>query len=543
MAGLVDNLLTRIAARLRPYLGAEGSPLEAPSPEGLPATDPLGPLNYAGDAKRWQVAADRKKRHEYRVRMDREDPVVARALDVLADVATAPEEEGDAGESFSVTCENARVQEEALRTVEALHLQKEAWRCARLLAKFGNAPYELIPDPSGTRLVRAKGLPEHEIWRRLDRYGNPLPYDPATKSAPWEQREQWRREGEGVLFEEWQIAFASFRPDDEGIYGRGVLDCERDWQRLQDIEDAMVRARQLRAYDRLLHKVPVSMAQGPDSARKALNDYARDWQQKRVLSSTDGVLRRSNPTSVEQDLFLPVPIMKTGESLGGDPGIDLLSPQNAQLNNIVDVQYMRARLLCALIVPMRYLNMGGAEAVRSAIGEGGISQEDVQFARTVRALQAAVKEAFIRALFLDLILRGLNPIQNPLSLSFPTISTADALRQANIENQRAQALKLFGEFLEMPEEMVVDYYMGLTASEKERWFGANLEKLQKKVAPPPPPVVVAPPAPVPPEAKPKPTGEALEEIAASVLVMARAYAEGGGNGRAHEEYAAHPVWR
>jgi len=354
--------------------------------------------------------------------------------------------------------------------------------------------------------MRYKLLPEEQIWRRLDEFGNPL--DP-----PWEQRSAWQSEGAGIGLREWQVVHYAHRADERAIYGRGILDCERDWQRLQDIEDSMVSARLLRGYDRNVHYIPVSESAGQAEIQKAIEDYKRAWRKRRVLSAEDGVTQRDNPGSVHQDAFVPVPIGMEVAKLG----IENISPQNVQLQNIRDVEYLRARVLARLGVPMRYLNMGGGEAVRAALGEGGISQEDIQFARTVRQIQKVLREGHSRPLSLHLILRGYNPIEKPVALKFPVISTADASRNADVDLKRAQALQIVSQLLSLPAEMVVDHYMRLSAQEKERWFGEQMEKLQAAVT------VKAAALPAP---------ENLERIAASVLVMAQEHLHGNGNSRA-----------
>jgi len=250
--------------------------------------------------------------------------------------------------------------------------------------------------------------------------------------------------------------------------------------------------------DRMVHRVPVSDRMDRDQQEAAVKRYAEKLTRRRVLSATQGTSTRDNPTSVTQDFYVPY----MGKDYP-DSGPTLLTPANVQLQVIRDVEYHRATLLARLGVPMRYLNLGGAEAVRAALGSGGISYEDIQFARTIRGMQKSLAYGHNIVITLHLILRGYDPIKEPVSLEFPVISTADAAQNADIELKRAQTLQIIANFLQVPLEMVADHYMGLTEDEKERWLGDLGEQLAGAA-----------------EERLGRRAKSLQEIAAGVLVMA-----------------------
>ncbi len=420
-------------------------------------------------AKLWSVSQNRAEQHAFRLRMDREDGLISKALDITADTATAPAE-GE-GSAFEIVCEDQRTAGEVELLCDVLHLREESWAIARRLLKFGNEMREVTLDPSGTRVARYKLLPENQMWIRRDPYGNPL--DP-----PWEQRPYYQQDGSGIPMADWQVTHYKHRPDDEGIYGRGVLDCERDWQRLQAEEDGMVQIRLARAGDRIVHYIPIDPARGATEIKAQIKEYTDAIRQRRQLSNTAGTSRRDSPSVATDDFFIPVPAGVQIAKVGLEP----YSPVNAQLQNIGDVRYMRAKVIGKIGVPMRYLNMGGEEAARASLGDGGISYEDKQFARTVRTLQGDIRAGHLKVISIHLILRGLDPLANPVGLSFPTVSTTDDAAEAKTELTRAQAAQIIATLIGIPREVLLDRYVVASAEERDRWLKASADAMGANAA-------------------------------------------------------------
>lgn len=470
-SGLVGRITSRIAAWVAEHWGSGGEDIQ---PSGRPAAD--GTWTGVFDAgalaafqRTWKRSKTREERHEVRTRMDNEDELVSKALDVIADVATAPAEEGDARASFTVECEDDKTREEIELFVKGLRLREASWGVARRLAKFGNEMREQVADESATRIIRSRMLPEQQLHYREDEHGVP-------KDPPWEQRPSYKADGTGIPFAMWQICHYAYPGDEDERYGRGTLDVELTWQRLQAIEDDLVLGRRVRSMLRLVHKVPVSKGSSQDEIEQALVNAARRHKQEEILDASQGTGARRVLPSATGDYYVPV-----AEDLP-ETGIDAIDPANRGLANIRDVEYFRARFLARLGVPMRYLNLGGAEAVRASIGSGGLSYEDMQFARSERRLQSVLAEGHSRTIALHLILRGLDPIANPFELHFPIISTQDARLDAEIEYKRAQTLKLIADIIEVPAELVVNHYMGLSPDEAERYFGDLQEAVAGAIA-------------------------------------------------------------
>ena len=96
-------------------------------------------------------------------------------------------------------------------------------------------------------------------------------------------------------------------------------------------------------------------------------------------SSTGRVDLRYNPTSVDEDYFIPVRGGTNNTKIEGLPGGQFTSA-------IEDVKYLRDKLFAALKVPMSYLIRGDGASEDKAT----LAQKDIRFARTIQRLQRVV---------------------------------------------------------------------------------------------------------------------------------------------------------
>jgi len=508
MAGLIDRakmaIGRRLAAVLEPHLPGLAAEIDPTDVSDSYAGEGLLRLSQAGGASQaWQVGRTRNEKHRLHQRMSEESALISKALDVTADVATAPEDDADdARSSFEVDCEDGRTQAAAERIVESLNLKATAWGISRRIIQHGNEMREVVLDSNASDVVRYKQLPEDQMWLIKDEFGVP------RQPAPWEQRLYYQPPGSGIPFLAWQIVHYKYG-DEDATYGTGILQCEREWMQLLALESSMVIGRLQRSPSKLLHLIPVDYRRGAGEVAGTIRAYRDSYLRHKALSATLGTTSMDSPPGAGDDIFFP----HYGKEWEG-AGVTAIDPSNTQLSNLRDVEYHRSQLLARLGVPIRYLNMGGAEAVRASMGSGGISHEDRQFARTIRRIQSVIAEGNTRVVNFGLILQGLNPVQYPVTLRFAVISTEDALLAAQVEKTRAETLAIVAKSLDLPAEFVKDRYLQLSADEKEQFEEEVFEGVRRQAV----------------GENPFAETRHLKEIAASVLVMAESIASQYGDG-------------
>lgn len=484
----------KLAQVLEPHLPGLAKEID-PAPEAAGfAGEGLMHMSAASQAGlAWQVSRKRHEKHRLHERMSDESALISKALDVIADVATAPEDDADdARSSFEVVCEDPTTAEAAERIVNSLGMKARAWGTSRRIVQFGNEMREVVVDSAGADIVRIKLLPEDQLWLIKDAFGVP------RQPFPWEQRTYFQPEGHGIPFAAWQIVHYKFG-DEDATYGKGILQCEREWMQLQALENSMVIGRLFRSPSKLLHKIPVDQSRGLPEVVQTVKAYKDQYLREKLLSQTYGTVSRDAPPGAGSDIFFPY-YGKEWEGAGVTP----IDPSNTQLTNLRDVEYHRGNLLARLGVPTRYLNLGGVEAARASLGSGGIPHEDRQFARTLRRVQSVVAEGDTRIVNLGLILEGQNPVQHPVTLSFAVISTEDALLAARVEKTRAETLAIVAKTLDLPPDFVKDRYLRLSPDEQAHFEGEVFEGIRRKAI----------------GDDPIRGTRHLAEIAASVLVMA-----------------------
>lgn len=418
----------------------------------------------------WKTHNDRRRVYFDLVEMDENDPLVSTALDIHADCTTGYEETDTDGFEWSLEHDNDGARK-VLDDIKArLQLGSEIWQVTREFVRNGDAYREVVLDDEGT-IQRIKWLPSYQIAPQMDEMGN--------RAGGWEQRRDGVNYGKPILFEEYQIVPFVYGAR-RGQYGTGLMQpARRTWKRLTAVEDGMVIARMVRAYDRYLHKVPVKPEWSLDQCQEAIKRYRLNMERKKGLDTDGNVSLRENPFQVNTDIYIP----DDGSDKGG---IDPLISQNQQLQHIDDVRYHQELLLVRTKVPRRYLNIS---QTGGGLTDGGLDAEDIQWARTLRQNQAVLRGGMLRLASLALICQGYDPAALGVGMDLPKISTEDMLRNAKVQLTLAQAANFFGQVVgNLPVELIADAFMQLDDDEKEILSEfvenkqAEAERMQKEIA-------------------------------------------------------------
>lgn len=399
--------------------------------------------------------------------MDREDPIISTALEVIADCVTGYE----ASEVDAFQWELREANDAAVAVLDdlkrRLNLGTEAWHITHTFVKFGEEYREVVLDDRD-RITRFVSLPGYTIVPKTDDHGNQIP--------GWYQYPDVRYTSQRIEFENWQIIDFVYGVR-RGHYGTGLMmPARRTWRRLQQIEDGMAIARQLRAYDKFEHRVPVRPEWDEARQQRAVKNYKENMTKRKVLDSDGNVRLVNNPLTVETDIYIP----EDGTQRGG---VKLISAQNVQLSNISDVEYHQKLLLARTKVPRKFLNLGRGE--KGVLTDGSLTAEDIQFARTLRNAQAVLRHGLVRLGAFALFLQGYDWRDLGLSIRMPKISTTDALQDANIALTWAKTAEILGTLLGgLPPELLMTHYMHLDEQEQAilRAFAAEAAKRAEEAA-------------------------------------------------------------
>ena len=293
-------------------------------------------------------------------------PEIASALDIYADEMTTNNE---LTAMLKVKCPNEEIKS-ILETLyfKTLNLESNLFSWSRNMCKYGDFFLYLdIDDKLG--ITSALGLPSNQIERMEGK----------DKTNSNYVQFQWN--SGGLTFENWQIShFRILGNDKHSPYGTSVLDpARRIWRQLTLLEDAMMAYRITRSPERKVFYVDVGNVP-PEDIEQYMQKVMTQMKRNQILDSNTGrVDLRYNPTSVDEDYFIPVRGGVNNTKIESLPGGNFASA-------IEDVKYLRDKLFAALKVPMSYLIRGdGATEDKTTL-----AQKDIRFARTIQRFQRVV---------------------------------------------------------------------------------------------------------------------------------------------------------
>jgi hypothetical protein len=407
----------------------------------------------------WKVAQDRKSMYKDIENMDMGDELVSKALDIIANNCV----------DFLEDVVDSRVRfksnDPEVATIlgnmsQRLDLDQTLFDIARECAAHGSIFREVVLD----RISEAKPfianfkqtIPYH-IWPKTTDRGDKVP--------GWLIKlDQDIFNGGGQALSEWQIVPFIYGARKGYLSVPPLASARSGFQRLAKIEDGMAVARLIRAYDKMVHKIPVGKEWEKDQILQAIRLYKQAIT-KRNMETTDGQMNSlDNPLDVQTDFYVP----DDGTNRGG---VEMLRGDNINLGNLNDVQYAREKLLARLGVPVEMLQLMSLQKTHIGSRGGGMSPAQVQFAKTLRSMQAIIRRGLSRLCDIELMMQCPEKFATGRSLytiELCDIDTADPQEDAQLLLTMGQACVYFLEaFGALPPEFMAAKFMQLTPDQQE----------------------------------------------------------------------------
>ena len=409
--------------------------LPAPSQESGRASafaDAIGQFNRV-----FQQGYERAQVHRDMHKMDRDDEIVKFAFDTIASRSMGfPDptvncfnvtvQSKDSGDEQGIEQANEIVQD-LIERLGLRNMSGGAWQIIRRGVKWGNDPYEIVferdKDGGLERIGLLKPLPEHTVWPNVGPKGDRMPgYVQRMPQMP-------STEG-GVAFEEYELVLFTFG-DEDGYLGTPLMVASRkNWKRLNLAEDSTALARLTRAFAKLIHRVPVNSSDSNDKKNQAIDDYMDKMGKVKIWDQSDETIgMMGNPTDVLTNFYIP----DDGTNRGG---VEMLDPENAQLQNIKDIEHFQDRLIAATTVPKRYFPFEGSTP---KLSEGGGDAEDKNFACTLLMTHAMLQAGLNKLFSIELVLHGIDPREYRFVYAMAPLNTADLLKAAQTAAAKAES--------------------------------------------------------------------------------------------------------
>lgn len=403
----------------------------------------------------WRASQTRKSVFLDIEQMDANDELVASALDILSDCAVNFLD-SESEFRIAIKTDNDKVKQTLNELIARLDLQNDLWQISREMVKHGSMFREVVIDRNqkDPKVIAFKQTVAWTIWPNETAKGDKLP--------GWIQRtDQDVYTDGGQKLEEWQIVPFLYGTKYGYLHVGPLAAARRNWLRIQKMEDGMAVARLIRAYDKMVHRVPVKENWTKDEIMGAIRRYKDSITKKRMVSDGDKMNQGDMPFDAQTDFYIPDDGSKRG-------GVDLLSGTNNQLMNLTDIYYLREKLLARLKVPLQFMQIMSTQKTHVSSGKGS-PDVDLQFARTLKGIQSSVRRGLKRLFDLELMLQGIPPTEGLYDIILCPIRVQDDTEQAKIELTLAQAAVYFAEaFGALPPEILAEKFLRVSEEGQKR---------------------------------------------------------------------------
>lgn len=325
------------------------------------------------------------------------DPIIASALDIIADEATI---KNDQNEVVSIKSSDENIQRVLYNLFyDVLNIEFNLWSWTRNMLKYGDFFLKLeIAEKFGVynvlpytvyHIVRTEGSdPENpaKVEFQLELDGIAASSDPNYRKRPNSQQ---------IVFDNYEVAHFRLLSDTSYLpYGRSYLEPARKiYKQVNLMEDAMLIHRIMRAPEKRMFYINVGSIP-PNEVDQFMQKTINTMKKTPYVDPNTGQYNlKFNMQNMMEDFYLPV--------RGGDTSTKIETTKGLDYDGTNDVQYLQAKLFAALKIPKAYFGYEG-----DLQGKATLAAEDIRFARTVERIQKILESELTKIALVHLYTQG-----------------------------------------------------------------------------------------------------------------------------------------
>ena len=326
------------------------------------------------------------------------DPIIASALDIIADEATI---KNDQNEILAIKSSDENIQRVLYNLFyDVLNIEFNLWSWTRNMCKYGDFFLKLeIAEKFGVynvlpytvyHMIREEGTdPENpaKVNFRLD------PDGLASSQHP-NYLPKRRDESKVVEFDNYEIAHFRLISDTNYLpYGRSYLEPARKiFKQVTLMEDAMLIHRIMRAPEKRMFYINVGSIP-PQEVEQFMQKTINQMKKTPYIGDDGQYNLRFNMQNMMEDFYLPV--------RGGDTSTRIETTKGLEYDGTKDVEYLQAKMFAALKIPKAYFGYEG-----DLQGKATLAAEDIRFARTVERIQKILESELTKIALVHLYTQG-----------------------------------------------------------------------------------------------------------------------------------------
>jgi len=326
------------------------------------------------------------------------DPIIASALDIIADEATV---KNDQNEVLAIKSSDENIQRVLYNLFyDVLNIEFNLWSWTRNMCKYGDFFLKLeIAEKFGVYNVLPYTV-YHMVRREGEDPENPakviFQLDPDGLASSQHPNYLPKRKSEQrvVQFDNYEIAHFRLISDTNYLpYGRSYLEPARKiFKQVTLMEDAMLIHRIMRAPEKRMFYINVGSIP-PNEVEQFMQKTINQMKKTPYVGEDGQYNLRFNLQNMMEDFYLPV--------RGGDTSTRIETTKGLEYDGVTDVQYLQAKMFAALKIPKAYFGFEG-----DLSGKATLAAEDIRFARTVERIQKIMESELTKIALVHLYTQG-----------------------------------------------------------------------------------------------------------------------------------------
>ncbi len=346
------------------------------------------------------------------------DAIIASTLDIIADESTLKDDMGDVLTIKSPDENIQKILHNLFYDILNIEFNLHSW--IRQMCKYGDfflklevaekfGVYNVIPYSAFNMVREEGGDPENP-------YDIKFRYDPdgLTGAGANSYASYTGNNTDGsIVFDNYEVAHFRLLADANYLpYGRSYIEPARKaFKQMTLMEDAMLVHRICRAPEKRIFYVNVG-AIPPNEVDNFMQKTISTMKRTPYVDENTGDYNlKFNMQNMMEDFYIPIRGNDTSTKIDTTPGL--------QYDGIVDVEYLRDKMMAALKVPKAFF--GYDEDVE---GKATLAAEDIRFARTIERIQRIVVSELYKIALVHLYTQGYtseNLSNFELNLTTPSI--------------------------------------------------------------------------------------------------------------------------
>ena len=326
------------------------------------------------------------------------DPIIASALDIIADEATV---KNDQNEVLSIKSSDENIQRVLYNLFyDVLNIEFNLWSWTRNMVKYGDFFLKLeIAEKFGVYNVlpyTVYHIARHEGHDPDNPQKVEFELDPDGIAASTDTTYlPKKKQTANIVIDNYEMAHFRLISDVHYLpYGRSYLEPARKiFKQTSLMEDAMLIHRIMRAPEKRMFYINVGSIP-PNEVEQFMQKTINQMKKTPYIDPQTGQYNlKFNMQNMMEDFYLPV--------RGGDTSTRIETTKGLDYDGATDVQYLQSKLFAALKIPKAYFGYEG-----DLSGKATLAAEDIRFARTVERIQRIMESELTKIALVHLYTQG-----------------------------------------------------------------------------------------------------------------------------------------